>query len=149
MEVTKIVINGIEISTLDKPIGLEAIKLSLDRDFQYSCIDTKIEAELKFYCASGKTELDAEYESKGVTLVSICSKGTKKLKACQEAIPTKNMEKFLNTFDEYQRYRQKIHIRSTPKIFILDKDKKILIKDIPASELKNIMPEIIKIESKS
>ena len=66
MEVTQIVINGIIISTLDQPIGLEAIKLSLDRDFQYSCVDTKIEAELKFYCASGKTELDAEYESKGV-----------------------------------------------------------------------------------
>jgi hypothetical protein len=66
MEVTKLVINGIEITTLDKPIGLEVNKLSLDRDFQYSCIDTKIEAELKFYCASGKTQLDAEYESKGV-----------------------------------------------------------------------------------
>jgi hypothetical protein len=66
MEVTKIVINGIIITTIDKPIGLEVIKLSLDRDFQYSCVDTKIEAELRFYCASGKTELDAEYESKGV-----------------------------------------------------------------------------------
>ena len=40
-------------------------------------------------------------------------------------------------------------LRSTPKIFILDKDKNILIKDIPAKELKNIMPEIIKIDSKS
>jgi hypothetical protein len=66
MEVTKLVINGIEITTLDKPIGLEVNKLSLDRDFQYSCIDTKIEAELKFYCASGKSQLDAEYESKGI-----------------------------------------------------------------------------------
>lgn len=66
MEVTRLVINSIEITTLDKPIGIEVIKLGLDRDFQYSCIDTKIEAELKFYCASGKTELDAEYESKGV-----------------------------------------------------------------------------------
>ena len=66
MEVTKIVINGIEITTLDQPIGLEVIKLSLDRDFQYSCIDTTIEVELKFYCASGKEQLDAEYESKGV-----------------------------------------------------------------------------------
>ncbi len=66
MEVTELVINGIIITTIDKPIGLEVIKLSLDRDFQYSCVDTKIEAELKFYCASGKTELDAEYESKGV-----------------------------------------------------------------------------------
>lgn len=66
MEVTELVINGIPITTLDQPIGLEVNKLSLDRDFQYSCIDTKIEAELKFYCASGKTQLDAEYESKGV-----------------------------------------------------------------------------------
>jgi peroxiredoxin len=90
-----------------------------------------------------------EFESKGVTLVSICTKGQKKMVACQEAIPKKNMEKFLNTYDEYQRYRQKIYIRSTPKIFILDQDKNILIKDIPASELKNIMPEIIKIDSKS
>lgn len=66
MEVTKIVINGIEITTFDKPIGLDVNKLLLDRDFQYSCIDTTIEVELKFYCASGKEQLDAEYESKGV-----------------------------------------------------------------------------------
>lgn len=66
MEVTRIVINSIEINTLDKPIGLEVTKLGLDRDFQYSCVDTTIEAELKFYGASGKEQLDAEYESKGV-----------------------------------------------------------------------------------
>lgn len=88
-----------------------------------------------------------EYESKGVTLISICTKGSKKTKDCQEAIPKKKMEKFINTFDEYQRYRRKIHIRSTPKIFILDKDKKILIKDIPSKELSNIMQEIIKMDT--
>jgi peroxiredoxin len=88
-----------------------------------------------------------EFESKGVTLISICTKGGDKTKDCQEAIPKKNMEKFINTFDRFQRYRKKVHIRSTPKIFILDADKKILIKDIPASELKNIMPEIIKMNT--
>jgi len=88
-----------------------------------------------------------EFESKGVTIISICTKGGKKTVPCQEAIPKKNMEKFINTFDEYQRYRRKIHIRSTPKIFILDEDKNILIKDIPAKELKNNMPEIIKVHS--
>lgn len=88
-----------------------------------------------------------EFESKGVKIVSICTKGQKKMKPCQEAIPKKNMEKFINTFDEYQRYRRKIYIRSTPKIFILDEEKNILIKDIPAKELKNIMPEIFKMNS--
>ena len=88
-----------------------------------------------------------EYESKGVTLISICTKGGDKMTPCQEAIPAKKMEKFINTFDEYQRYRRSVYIPSTPKIFILDKDKNILIKDIPAKELKNIMPQIIRIEN--
>jgi thiol-disulfide isomerase/thioredoxin len=87
-----------------------------------------------------------EYESKGVTLLSICTKGGKKTKPCIESLPKKNMDKFINTFDEFQRYRRIVAIPSTPKIFILDKDKNILIKDIPAKELIKIMPEIIKID---
>lgn len=87
-----------------------------------------------------------EYESKGVTLISICTKGGKKMTPCQEAVPKKNMDNFINTFDEFQRYRTKVYIPSTPKIFILDKDKNILIKDIPSKELKNIMPEIFRID---
>ncbi len=91
-------------------------------------------------------EFYEEYESKGVTLISVCTKGGKKTKPCIDAVPKKNMQKFINTFDEYQRYRQIVAIPSTPKIFILDKDKNILIKDIPSKELKSIMPEIIKID---
>jgi len=87
-----------------------------------------------------------EYQDKGVTLLSICTKGGKKMTPCQEAIPKKKMEKFINTFDEYQRYRRQVYIPSTPKIFILDKDKNILIKDIPAKELMNVMPQIMEID---
>jgi hypothetical protein len=67
MEVSKLVVNGIEVSLNGgKPTGLENIKVSLDRDFTYSGIDTNIDIDLRFWCESGKTELDAEYESKGV-----------------------------------------------------------------------------------
>jgi len=88
-----------------------------------------------------------EYESKGVTLVSVCTKGGEKTKPCMEAVPDKNMEKFINTFDENQRYRRKVYINTTPKIFILDKNKKILVKDIPAKELSNVMENIMKIDT--
>ena len=88
-----------------------------------------------------------EFESQGVTLISICTKGGKKTKPCQDAIPKKKMDKFINTFDQYQRYRSKIYIRSTPKIFILDQDKNIIVKDIPSKEMKNIMKEIIKMDN--
>lgn len=90
-----------------------------------------------------------EYESKGVTLLSICTKGGDKTKTCIESLPKKKMDKFINTFDQYQRYRRIVAIPSTPKIFILDKEKNILIKDIPAKELKNIMPQIIAIDKGS
>jgi len=79
-----------------------------------------------------------------LTLMSICTPNGDKEKECWEFIKEKGMENFLNTSDPYQRYRRKIYIPSTPKIFILDKDKKILIKDIPAEELERIMDEIIK-----
>ena len=87
-----------------------------------------------------------EFESQGVTLISVCTKGGKKTKPCQDAIPKKKMDKFINTFDQYQRYRSKVYIRSTRKIFILDKDKNIIVKDIPSKELKNIMEEIMKMD---
>jgi len=61
-----------------------------------------------------------EFESQGVTLLSICTKGGKKTTACQESVSKKKMDKFINTFDEYQRYRRSVYIPSTPKIFILD-----------------------------
>lgn len=66
MEVTKLVVNNINISLIDKPIGLDTRKVSLNRDFQYSCIDTEIDIELKFYCASGKNAIDLEFETKGI-----------------------------------------------------------------------------------
>lgn len=66
MEVSQLFINGSEVFITDNPIGLEDINISLDRDFQLSCIDTSIDVDLKFYCSSGKTEIDAEYEEKGI-----------------------------------------------------------------------------------
>lgn len=85
-------------------------------------------------------------KDKGVKLFSICTKGGEKVKTCWEAIEEKNMQDFINTADEYQRYHAKVKIKSTPKIFILDAQKEILIKDIPAEELDRIFNEILRIE---
>ena len=62
MQVANLYINGSKVITKDEPILGEEIKLSLDRDFTYSCIDTKMDIEVKFYCASGKAEIDLAYE---------------------------------------------------------------------------------------
>jgi hypothetical protein len=66
MQVANLYINGSRVITKHEPILGEDIKLSLDRDFTYSCIDTKMDIEVKFYCASGKTEIDLAYEENGI-----------------------------------------------------------------------------------
>ena len=66
MQVVNLFINGSKVITKDEPILGEEIKLSLERDFTYSCIDTKMDIEVKFYCASGKAEIDLAYEENGI-----------------------------------------------------------------------------------
>lgn len=89
-----------------------------------------------------------EFENKGVKLVTVCTEAGEKTEKCKVAVSEKGMDGFLNTFDEYQRYRRKVYVNSTPKIFILDKEKKIIIKDIPAKELVNVMNNVMEIDKK-
>jgi thiol-disulfide isomerase/thioredoxin len=88
----------------------------------------------------------AEYKDKGLTTISICTKGGDKAGECWEGIKEKGMESLINTGDEYQRYRQVVSIKSTPKLFILGKNKEILFKDMPAEELGNVMKDIIRVD---
>jgi thiol-disulfide isomerase/thioredoxin len=84
-------------------------------------------------------------KDKGLKIFAVCTKGGDKTATCWPAVKEKGMEEFINTADEYQRYNAKIRIKSTPKIFILDEKKEILIKDIPAEELERIFKEILNI----
>jgi thiol-disulfide isomerase/thioredoxin len=87
-------------------------------------------------------------KNKGVKMLGICTKGGDKTSTCWPAVKEKGMEEFINTADEYGRYNIKIKIKSTPKIFILDEKKEIIIKDIPGEELDRIFNEILSFEEK-
>ncbi|MBK9735681.1 MAG: DUF5106 domain-containing protein [Saprospiraceae bacterium] len=87
-------------------------------------------------------------KDKGVKMLGICTKGGDKTETCWPAVKEKGMEDFINTADEYSRYNQKIRIKSTPKIFILDANKEIIIKDIPGEELDRIFNEVLEFEEK-
>ena len=91
-------------------------------------------------------EFYKKYKDKGVKLLSICTKGGDKMPTCWPAIEKEHMGDFINTADEYSRYNMKIKIKSTPKIFILDEHKEIIIKDIPAEEMDKVFQEILTIE---
>ncbi len=94
-------------------------------------------------------EFGKEYKSKGVEVFAICTKHMDKLPTCWEAVKEKDMLGFINAADQYHKssFKTKYDIRTTPKIFILDKDKKILIKGIGGEQLPEVMDEIIKSEN--
>jgi thiol-disulfide isomerase/thioredoxin len=87
-------------------------------------------------------------KNKGVKMFAVCTKGGDKTSTCWPAVKEKGMEDFINTADEYQRFNARVRIKSTPKIFILDEKKEIIIKDIPGEELDRIFNEILSFDEK-
>ena len=87
-----------------------------------------------------------KFKDKGVTLITICSKNGDKISTCWDGVKEKKMEDFINTADQYARWRRLMAVNTTPKIFILDSKKEILLKDIPAEKLEEVMLEVMKVD---
>jgi thiol-disulfide isomerase/thioredoxin len=89
-----------------------------------------------------------KWNNKGkVTMVGVCNKVTDKVKDCWSFIDEHpGMNNWLQTADTYllSKYIEKYYIKSTPQIYILDKDKKIIMKRIAGEQLDSVMDEIIK-----
>ncbi|MBK9257368.1 MAG: redoxin domain-containing protein [Saprospiraceae bacterium] len=96
----------------------------------------------------GIVDFYSKNKGKNLTMLTVCTKGGEKTETCWPAIKEKNMTDFINTADEYQRYHKDIRIKSTPKIFILDDKKEIIVKDIPGEELERIFNEVVEFEEK-
>ena len=88
------------------------------------------------------------YKDKGVEVFAVCSKTYDGIVDCAKYIKEKNMIKWINTVDPFlkSKYKQIYDIRSTPQIFILDENKKILSKRIGAEQLSEVMGKIMEFE---
>lgn len=91
-----------------------------------------------------------EYKEKGVKIFAVCSKLTKDVPKCWEFIEEHNFGDFINVVDPYHqsKFKLKYNIKTTPQIFILDKDKTIISKRIGVSQLKEVMDKLMKEENK-
>ena len=94
-------------------------------------------------------DFNEKFSSKGVQIMTICKPKSGEYKECWDYIDEKeNMNKMLNTFDPSNRAQIYYNIRSTPQMFILDKEKEIIMKGIGADQLEEVMDEIILREQK-
>ena len=85
------------------------------------------------------------YKSKGVELVAICNQSYKGMPLCAEYIEEKEIFHWINGVDPYlkSRYKQLYNVRTYPQLFILDKNKKIVMKQFDASQLSGIMDNVL------
>jgi thiol-disulfide isomerase/thioredoxin len=95
-----------------------------------------------------RVKWEEKYRPLGVKVFGVCTNAYDKEGGCWPAIKEKNMQNFINTSDYYQGYRRMVSIPQTPKLFILDKDKKILFKEFDAEKIDLIFEEILKLEGK-
>ena len=89
-----------------------------------------------------------KYKSTGLQIFSGCTKVGAKTDDCWAYIKGNDLGGWINTVDKdlSSRFVQKYMAEKTPKIFILDADKKIILKDVDAEQLEEIMPVLIETE---
>ena len=90
----------------------------------------------------------AEKWKDNVDVLSICTKMGKDYGSCWSDVVKKKMDQshIINAGDEFGKSRilAKYYATSTPKIFIINKEKKIQLKKIPAENLDAVMEQIMK-----
>jgi thiol-disulfide isomerase/thioredoxin len=93
-----------------------------------------------------------KWNNKGqVTMVGVCNKVTDKVKDCWSFIDEHpGMNNWLQCTDTYllSKYVEKYYVKSTPQIYVLDKDKKIIMKRIAAEQMDEVIDEIIKTDQR-
>lgn len=87
-----------------------------------------------------------EYKDQGVKLLAICTKHREKTPSCWDILDEKKMTSFINAADTNHRsqFKVKYNVKTTPKIFILDPDRKILMKNIGGEQLGDVMKELMR-----
>lgn len=92
-------------------------------------------------------EFYEKYKDKGVKLVAICRKQVKDIPECWKYVDENGTADWIHAFDPYG-YTSLYYIKSTPQLFILDKNKEIISKRIAPEQLEEVMDRIIEMKQK-
>src|SRR5690606_13615954 len=88
----------------------------------------------------------ARYKEKGVSMFAVCTKINEKEKDCRAYAAQQGLDAWITASDQQagsSRVRTLYNLTSTPKIYVLDKDKRILAKDLGADHLAEVMERLL------
>ena len=93
-----------------------------------------------------------KWKNKGVYLLGVCNRiDTDKIPECWQFMDERPDMKFPVGCDMYLKSNTQTnyYVKSTPMVFILDKDKKIVMKKINPKQLNEVMEEITKLDEEN
>jgi thiol-disulfide isomerase/thioredoxin len=100
------------------------------------------------HCKESTPDMKAfqeEFADKGVTLFAVCAKLRDEVPECWEYIDENDIGDWLHVVDPYgrSRYMSIYDLRSTPQIYILDSEHKIISKRLGAEQLSDFMNRVL------
>ncbi len=106
------------------------------------------------HCKESTPDLKAfyeEYKNKGVKIFAVCVKFNDEIGDCWKYVDENQLDGWIHAVDPYLRskFYSLYNVKTTPQIFILDKNKKIISKGIGAPQLKEVMGKIMEFDSKN
>ncbi len=87
-----------------------------------------------------------EYKSKGVEVLSVCTKINSDEAACWDFIDERNLHGWINASDQMggRSFMHSLYnIKKTPKLLVLDANKKIISKELNPEQLKTFLDQTI------
>ena len=85
------------------------------------------------------------YKSRGVEILAVCTKLKDEVSECWETIDERDMNIWINAVDPLlrSRYKQLYDVRLTPRIYVLDREKRIVMKSIGAEQLPEVLDHLL------
>lgn len=89
------------------------------------------------------------YSKTGVEVIAVCTKTTTKVPDCWKFIDEHRLDKWINAVDPYLQSNFSVlyNIKTTPRVFILDKDKKIVSKGIGPEQIPEVIDSLRELEA--
>lgn len=94
-------------------------------------------------------EFNEKFKDKGVKIFAVCFKFGKDVSGCWDYVDEKGTQDWIHAVDPYNssKYSDVFYVKSTPTIYILDKNKEIISKRIGAEQLEEVMNRIIEMKA--
>ncbi len=90
-------------------------------------------------------EFYEKFKDKNVQLMAVCVKFTDEIPDCWKYVDENGIQDWLHTVDPYHRskFSSIYNIKSTPQIYVLDRDKHIKFKRIGAEQLEEVLNHLM------